>query len=94
LVEARPDRLTARISSARARLLLSVAAGDTDPVAVTYADPQGGTRAVRHAALAGVKLTLRRPGRPEVTLASSRGAYEYGTAQPGPEIVPQPLPEG
>jgi hypothetical protein len=94
LVEARPDRLTARISSPRARLLLSVAAGDTDPVAVTYADPQGGTRAVRHAALAGVKLTLRRPGRPELTLSSSRGAYEYGTAQRGSGIEPRPLPEG
>ena len=94
LVDAEPDRLTARIASPRARLLLSVAAGDTDAVAVTYADPQGGTRTVRHAALAGVRLTLRRPGHEDLTLSSSRAAYEYGTAQPAPGIVPLPLPFG
>ena len=94
LVDAQPDRLTASIGSPRARLLLSVAAGDTDSVAVTYADPQGGNRTVRHAALAGVRLTLRRPGHQELTLSSNRAAYEYGTARPVPGIEPRPLPEG
>ena len=63
-------------------------------MAVTYTDPHGGTRTVRHAALASVELTLRRPGDRELTLSSSRGAYEYGTRQPMPGIMPQPLPEG
>jgi hypothetical protein len=63
-------------------------------VAVTYADPRGGSRTVRHAALAGVELVVRRPGDRELTLSSSRGAYEYGTRQPMPGIVPQPLPDG
>lgn len=94
LIDAAPGRLTASIGSPRSRLLLSVTTQDADPVAVTYADPQGGTRAVRHAALAGVKLTLRRPGGEELTLSTSRGAYEYGTQTPVPGIVPQPLPEG
>jgi hypothetical protein len=47
-----------------------------------------------HAALASVELILRRPGSGELTLSSSRGAYEYGTRQGAPGIVPQPLPEG
>jgi hypothetical protein len=64
------------------------------PVAVTYADPRGGSRTVRHAAPARFELTVRRPGNPELTLSSTRGAYEYGTRQPMPGIVPQPLPEG
>jgi hypothetical protein len=31
---------------------------------------------------------------PELTLSTASGAYEYGTSQPTPGIVPQPLPEG
>jgi hypothetical protein len=41
-----------------------------------------------------VELALRRPGHPELTLSTTGGAYEYGTSQPTPGIVPQPLPEG
>ena len=92
-VDARPDRLTAGVPSPGARLQLSVTTDD-DPVTVAYTDPAGGTRAVRHAALASVELTLHRPGNPELTLSSSRAAYEYGTSQPMPGIMPQPLPEG
>ena len=67
---------------------------DDDPVAVSYTDPRGGTRAVTHAALARVELTLHRLGDSELALSGSRGAYEYGTRQGMPGIVPQPLPEG
>ena len=66
---------------------------DAHAVVVAYADPQGGMRAVRHATLARVELTLHRRGDRLLTLSSSRGAYEYGTGQPMPGIVPQPLPE-
>ena len=93
-VDARPGRLTADVPSPQARLQLSVTTADDDPVAVAYTDPRGGTRAVRHAALASVELILHRPGNRELTLSSSRGAYEYGTRQGMPGIVPQPLPEG
>jgi len=93
-VDARSDRLTAGVPSPGARLQLSVTTDDDDPVTVAYTDPAGGTRAVRHAALASVELTLHRPGNPELTLSSSRAAYEYGTSQPMPGIMPQPLPEG
>ena len=93
-VDARPGRLTADVPSPGARLQLSVSTDDGDPVAVSYADPRGGTRAVMHAALASVELALRRPGERELTLSSSRGAYEFGTRQGMPGIVPQPLPEG
>jgi hypothetical protein len=93
-VDARPGRLTADVPSPGAQLQLSVITDDDDPVAVSYADPRGGTRAVMHAALASVELILRRPGSGELTLSSSRGAYEYGTRQGAPGIVPQPLPEG
>jgi hypothetical protein len=71
-----------------------VTTGDHDPVAVAYTDPRGGTRTVSHAALARVELILHRPGHRDLTLSSSRGAYEYGTRQDMPAIVPQPLPEG
>jgi hypothetical protein len=93
-VDARPDQLTADIPASGARLRLSVTVDDGDPVAVVYTDPGGGTRTVRHAALARVDLALRRRGHRELTLSASSGAYEYGTSQPMPGIVPRPLPEG
>jgi hypothetical protein len=93
-VDARPDRLTADVPSPGARLLVSATTDDDDPVAVTYTDPRGGTRTVRHAALASVELILHRPGNRELALLSNRGAYEYGTRQGMPGIEPQPLPEG
>ena len=73
---------------------LSVTTADDDAVAVAYADPGGGTRAVRHAALAGVELTVHRQGQGELTLATSRGAYEYGSARGLPGVDLEPLPEG
>lgn len=91
-VDARPGRLTADLPSPHARLQLSVTTDDEDPVAVPYTDPRGGTRTVRHAALASVELILGRPGHSELTLSSSRGAYEYGTRNAIPGIVPQPVP--
>jgi hypothetical protein len=93
-VDGQPGRLSADIPSPGARLRLTVTTSDDDAVAVCYSDPSGGTRVVRHAPLAGVELTLRRPGDREATLSSSRGAYEYGTSQSTDEITPGPLPEG
>jgi len=92
-VDAQPGRLAADIPSPGARLALTVTTSDDDAVWVRYADPSGTARAVRHAPLAGVELTLRRRGR-EATLSSSCGAYEYGTSQPAGGITLQPLPEG
>ena len=93
-VDARPGRLSAEVPGPRARLQLSVTTDDGDPVTVLYADPRGGTRTVRHAARAAVDLTLRRRGQRELTLTGGRGAYEFGTSDNMPGIVPQPLPEG
>jgi hypothetical protein len=93
-VDARPGLLTAGIPSPAARLQLSVAAADDAAVAVPYTDPRGGTRTVRHAALANVELILHRPGNRELSLGSSRGAYEYGSREEMPGIFSQPLPEG
>jgi hypothetical protein len=93
-VDARPGRLTADIPAPGARLALTVTTSDDDAVSVPYADPSGGARAVRHAPLAAVELTLcRRRGR-EAVLSSGSAAYEYGTSQPAAGITPQPLPEG
>lgn len=91
-VAACPGRLTASVPSPAARLQLAVITADDDAVAVAYADPRGGTRAVRHAALAGVELTLARHGKREFTLSSNCGAYEYGTSQGMPGIEQHPLP--
>ncbi len=92
-VDARPDRLTALITSVGGRLQLSVSAADDDLVAVPYTDPGGGARTVTHAALASVELTIHRRGRPALSLSSSRGGYEYGTSLPVPGLVPRSLPE-
>ena len=93
-VDGHPGRLTVGVPSPGARLQLRVTTGEEDAVAVAYADPSGGTRAVRHAALATFELTLHRRGDRDLTLSSSCGAYEYGTRQGMHGIVPQPLPEG
>jgi len=93
-VDARPDGLVAGLPAPDARLQIAVATDDDDPVAVTYTDPRGGTRTVRHAARAAVELTLRRRGQRELTLTGGRGAYEFGASHDLPGIVPQPLPEG
>ena len=93
-VEAHPGRLVAAVPSPGARLELRVTSGDDEAVAVAYADPPGGTRTVRHAALATVELTWHRRGDRELTMSSRCGAYEYGTRQGMRGIVPQPLPEG
>ncbi len=93
-VDAWPDHLAADVDSPGARLRLSVTIEADDLVAVPYTDPGGGTRTVTHAALAGVELTMHRPGNREVTLSSSHAAYEYGARQPMPGLVPQPLPDG
>ena len=92
-VDAHPRQLTAAVPAPGARLSLRVTAHDEDAVAVAYADPPGGTRAVSHAALAAVELTLRRRGH-EITMSSTRGAYEYGARQGSDPIVPQSLPDG
>ena len=93
-VSAGPDRLTAAIPSSGGRLDLSVATSADQAVAVSYADPKGGTRLVRHAAVATVELNIRRPGGAELTLSGACGAYEYGTSEHVPGIVPRSLPEG
>jgi hypothetical protein len=93
-VEAHPGQLTASISAPGARLHLTVTTSNDDAVAVAYADPSGGTRAVRHAALAAVELTLHRRGDRVLSTSGRCGGYEYGTRQEMRGIALQPLPEG
>ena len=94
LVHGQPGRLTASIPSPGARLQLSVTTDSDDVIAVPYADPSGGSRAVSHAAVATVELALRRHGDRELLLSTSRGAYEYGTSQGMNGIALEPLPAG
>lgn len=89
-----PANLSAHIPSADGRLELTVTSDDADAVAVAYADPSGGIRSVRHAAIATVQLTLRRRGAGELNLCSSSAAYEYGTRQGMRGTVLEALPEG
>jgi hypothetical protein len=91
-VDAHPDRLTAVIPAPGVRLELTVSSTDDHAVAVTYADPRGGLRVVRHAAVATVDLTVRRRGQGELTM-SGTCAYEYGTSQHPTGIAPRPLPD-
>lgn len=93
-VTARPGGLHASVPSPGARLELSVTTADGDAVAVRYADPAGGSRSVRHALVAVTELTLHRPGRPALALATGRAAYEYGSSQGLPGIPLAELPEG
>jgi hypothetical protein len=91
-VEEHPGWLAAAVPSPGARLELRMTSRDYDAVVVAYADPRGGARIVRHAAVAAVQLTWRPRGDRELTMSSTRSAYESGTRQGG--IVPQPLPDG
>jgi hypothetical protein len=93
-VTAEPGRLTAEIPSPRARLDVTVTANDDHAVAVAYADPPGGTRAVRHAVMATVELAWHHRGESDLTMSGDCGAYEYGTSQSMPGITLRPLPEG
>jgi hypothetical protein len=93
-IAAEPGRLSARVPSPGAVVELGVATADEDAVAVSYADPSGGSRLVRHAALATVDVTVHRRGRPATTLTSTRGAYEYGTSQGLGEVDIENLPAG
>ena len=93
-VSAGPGRLTAAVSSGAGRLFLAVTADDDDAAVVTYADPSGGARLVRHAALATVKLKFSRRGHGEFAAAGPCGAYEYGTSQHLPGLMPRSLPDG
>ena len=93
-IDVHADRLEAGIPSPRSRLELSVTTADSDAVVVAYADPSGGPRIVRHAALAAIDLTLHRHGEPGRTLSSSGGAYEYGTRQGIAGVTVEALPEG
>jgi len=61
---------------------------------VAYIDPRGGTRVVRHAALATVTLSFRRRGHSDLAMSGTCGAYEYGTSEHLPGITPRPLPDG
>jgi hypothetical protein len=53
---------------------------------------------VMHAALATVTLKFHRRGHGhgpgELTVSGACGAYEYGTSQRGPGLVPRSLPDG
>jgi hypothetical protein len=93
-VSADPGRLIAGVSSGPGRLLLTVTAAAEDTAAVTYADPNGGTRLVTHSALATVMLKFRRRGHAELIMSGLCGAYEYGTSQQLPGLTPRSLPDG
>ncbi|MGE5134311.1 MAG: hypothetical protein ACM32E_15595 [Gemmatimonadota bacterium] len=93
----RPGGLRASVPAAGGRLELTVTSRDEDAVAVPYADPSGGSRTVRHALLASVSLTLHRRGQAGLALATSHGAYEYGTSGSSQDLAGlavTPLPAG
>jgi hypothetical protein len=92
--DAQPGRLLAAIPSPGARLRLSVTTAGEDAVTVPYLDPAGGSRAVRHAALAAVELTLHRRGQAGLALSTHHGAYEYGTSAGIAGTGLEPLPAG
>lgn len=93
-VDGQQDRLTASITSPGGRLRVRVTTAEQDAVAVAYQDPSGGSRAVRHAAIAAVELALVRKDGRELALSTSRGAYEFGTSQGLGAVALEPLPEG
>ena len=67
---------------------------DGDAVGVAYTDPSGGTRRVRHAGLAMVELTWHPRGHRDITLTTSRGAYEFGARHGMDHVELERLPEG
>jgi len=93
-VDARPDRLAARIPSPAGWLDLSVTTAEDDAVAVAYTDPSGESRRVRHAALATVELTWHPRGHRDIALTTGRGAYEFGARHGLDDIELEALPDG
>jgi hypothetical protein len=94
VVRADPGRLTASIPAPHGAVFVTVSTADDDAAAVVYADPRGGTRLVRHAAVATVKLSFRRRGNGELAMSGTGGAFEYGTSEQRPGITPRLLPHG
>jgi len=92
--DVRPGALVARIPCPRAWLEVSVSTSADNAVTVAYADPSGGSRRVRHAAIARVDLTLHPKGGRDITMTTGKGAYEYGTRLGMDDIDIEPLPEG
>jgi hypothetical protein len=82
-IDAHSDLLTAGLSSPGSRLELNVTTVSDDAVTVLYADPSGGRRLVRHAALAAVDLTLYRNGGPGQAFLPA-AACEFGTSRASP----------
>ncbi len=68
---------------------LRIHADPDDFVALRYPNPPGGTKICLNSKLARCELTLRRAGRPTLTLHSSRTAFEIldDTAPPGVEAA-------
>ena len=93
-VEAGPGRLAARIPSPAGQLELIVTTTDDNGVAVAYTDPSGGSRRVRHSAIASVDLTWHQRGDRTLSLTTERGAYEFGTRDGMHEIELEELPDG
>lgn len=69
-------------------LELRIHADPHEFVALRYGNPPGGSKICLNSKIARCELTLRRPGRPALTLRSSRAAFEIvdDTAPPG--VVP------
>jgi hypothetical protein len=97
-VVASPGRLEAIVAGSRVRVRVAVHA-DLDQIAgFRYAgvgaDPARGEREVLHAGLAGVRVNVRRPGRPTIELATAAGgAYELGGARFTDAVPLQPFPD-
>ncbi len=91
-VDARPGRLAATVRMPGGRLTVAVTAAAGDTVAVSYADPRGGSRSVSHAAVARTSVDLLLPNSEQRSMSADGSAYEYGTSGTLPGIQVRQLP--
>ena len=97
-VVAMPGRLEAIVPGERIEVRVAVHADLDQTACFRYSgvgtDPVRGEREVLHAGLAGVRLGIKRPGRPSAELATTYGgAYELGNRKFTGAVHAQPYPD-
>jgi hypothetical protein len=91
-VDERPERATFTLPGDGIVVQGEVSAPRADVVGWVYSDPAGPQHHTAHCAIADMRLTVERPGRPPLTLEVSGGAtYELGMREHDHGIPIQPF---
>ena len=93
-VSERPDGGELTLLGAGIDVLARISAEPAQLASWIYADPGGGEHHSTNCSIAGLELTIRKAGRPALTLTTAHGgAWELGTREPAPGVLVQPYPD-